>query len=536
MRGKTTVLDAVALAIGGHIPRHGKSNAKLASVIGANSESASLRATFSDGRAIRWSLKKTASGSLTKKAEKSEFSQHLIDPELFFTAKQNERIVAIQSALGIRIDIIKELSRLVPSRWQSKKAEAGEWIEETTAFLKEEIKALNDNIKRQDVTIQGLVQHEGEEPPDRSQELASARAQLEDLIRKAAVAEQFIKSLEDGISSRADVPYGLSRPMTDPFSDRDMAIARDALSSAIQLARDADNSRAELEMFNDASLEECPHCGAGKSHWSTGFLTGLEKKADDLRLFIANAPTEDDINLLKSKVDEIERVNQEWEAYNEEARSINDACKKRAEAERSLMKEKASLAAIELDRSIIDKKIADLELSESKSADARAAKKLRERCIAERDDSQKEKDRCAESLASLTSEVAALSQRIMSPVIEKASRFTDGILPGPLVASGFDIGYTSSSGDFVPLDGFSGTERIAASAGVQAALMLPSDPRIIMVDEFQRVVGDKRSRLLSNMANAIQDGLIDQVIVAGANIEFTAMNSNAKVHIATIQL
>lgn len=496
MTGKTTILDAITLAIGGYIPRLGKSHAKLSPLIGVGLDNAFATAYLDSGEEIGWSLSRDASGALKKQHAATDSSQIIVDPEAFLSAKKSERIMAIQNALGLKTDLIAELSRGINPAWRSWKKDAGDWIEDTTEIIKMAVKAAKENRDRQIATIGAMAQHVGEAVAFNTETLSALRDAEIRAAKVHAVAEQRLANLKREEPVKLEPEDGDQIPV-------DHAALLKGLNDKLVKTREHNDLVMEL---NGAIGAKCPICGADHKHWDEERREEIEHRANSIRAEL-NGDTElHDEGGIAAKIEEMERrrdrrarlvARSAWEASIAEALSAFDAALAEYDAA------KASRVSYENDT--------------AKAAEQAASASLLRKCEQERDLAAKEVEDGSTALSGLIARINLVSGQIMGGVIKKAAPICAGLLPGPLISNGFDIGYAGQHG-FVPMEAFSGMERIVATAAIQVALMTKDDPRILMIDEVQRIDASNLKILLKNIEFAITCNILDQAVLAGTGI------------------
>lgn len=100
----------------------------------------------------------------------------------------------------------------------------------------------------------------------------------------------------------------------------------------------------------------------------------------------------------------------------------------------------------------------------------------------------------------------------LKPLLDLCNKVCDGILPGPVTIIGTDIG-AMTEGGLVTLDTLSGAETVALGAALQIAIAKGSEFPIVLIDELNRFAGKKHVRFVENLARALADGDVDQIIV-----------------------
>lgn len=96
-------------------------------------------------------------------------------------------------------------------------------------------------------------------------------------------------------------------------------------------------------------------------------------------------------------------------------------------------------------------------------------------------------------------------------LLKVANSICADILPAPLAYHEGDIGYFSKSG-FVKHSAFSGTERALAYAAISAALSAGAQFKLLILDELGRLTSENQAKACQCFADAVETGLLDQVI------------------------
>lgn len=101
--------------------------------------------------------------------------------------------------------------------------------------------------------------------------------------------------------------------------------------------------------------------------------------------------------------------------------------------------------------------------------------------------------------------------KIFKPLLAIAGPICAGCLPTPLDHKGLDFGRYEGA-HFISFDTFSKSEKMAAFAGISAALAA-QNAGILIIDEFNNLDAAKRERFLANLSEAIRTDQIAQAIL-----------------------
>jgi hypothetical protein len=106
------------------------------------------------------------------------------------------------------------------------------------------------------------------------------------------------------------------------------------------------------------------------------------------------------------------------------------------------------------------------------------------------------------------------------PILATVALFTRNILRHPLEFREGELGY-SRNGAWISYRTFSGTEQAIAFAAFQAALAVRAPVRVAILDELGRLDRANKEQLFANVLAALKAGVLDQFI--GLDTEFTAI-------------
>lgn len=111
---------------------------------------------------------------------------------------------------------------------------------------------------------------------------------------------------------------------------------------------------------------------------------------------------------------------------------------------------------------------------------------------------------------------AEMIEAVFGKLLAIANQITHEILPSPLAFLDGEVG-RYQEGRFVRHRVFSGTEKALTYIAIAAALSSQAKFKLLILDEIGRLDEGNRVRVLYNLAQAREKGIVDQVIVAGTN-------------------
>jgi energy-coupling factor transporter ATP-binding protein EcfA2 len=177
----------------------------------------------------------------------------------------------------------------------------------------------------------------------------------------------------------------------------------------------------------------------------------------------------------------IEAARKAWEG----AKALKDAAKQSSDA--------LAAAKAEHDRFLADRR----RLTELETAVADAEKKVT----------------AAKALAAWAkAKSLETTVEAMKPLLELCNAVCAGVLSGPVVIDGTDIG-VQADGGVIALETLSGSEAVALGAALQIAIASRADVRIVLIDELNRFAGERHERFIDNLAAVLAAGHVDQVVV-----------------------
>lgn len=524
--GKTSIMDAIALALTGSVPRLGSSGAKLEPVI--NGTKASCRLGLSDGTSRTFDITKGAKGQISKKSSSKEsLSPIIIDASLFTGAKPADRIAMIQSAVGHKGNLLQTLAKVIfdtgiSTGLISHSKDPGEWIAETTDLLKTEDREQGDIYDRLTAVVQTVaIESAGDVPIYDAKAHAQATASHREALLKSGQLQAEIENLERTLGAGEPVkPTQERRADIQDASEHlnNLRLKKSQMSQAISIA---ESNKKKIAGWQSQSAGVCSVCGSSHEHWSSEVQASRKSELEKIKGYIAAAEkliaacsTDDEYDDLEASINDAEqeaRLQYEWQAYNY-AKAAYDTARSSLSA-----KEGAHLGLAKVIETL-EAEIALYKQNELAAAAAQSEVAASARRKAEREMANERSNKAKAALKALKDEVNNQSNKLMGPILKIANTITKGILPAPVEASNFALGY-SRDGAWVPLDGFSGAETAVALSSIQAALLSENDIKTIIVDEAQKLDPVMFVNFLHNLEKSIEKGDIEQAIIIGSNLD-----------------
>lgn len=529
--GKTAIIDAISLALAGYIPRLGKSGDKLEPVIGKSMKAVAV-ANLSEGLPRAFSIEKKPNGAVSKtSSHKEPLTPFVIDSSLFLAAKPAERITMIQNAAGVdpsSLNIIhNSICKEIPlaKKYLSKSTDLGDYATESDANLAQAIKESKASLDRQRKALAAQIEHCDATPVQYSEQ------EHQDL-------KKTIRLLEGVVSANESLINLHSQPITNPVAPEgsppqsDINTLRESLEKLMKEKsrlnaeyREADAAKDALSHITTKENEPCPTCGAHKEHWAKS--PNDSREIEVMREKASRLDTiSDDLDAIEIEISAIVpelRSAQEWDAYTKAAATYEAEEKRRTE---ELVQCQGLLAKSQAELNALRPKLEAMD----KCRDLWVAHKTQEEQASRMKDEAGQMEAEIEMLKKardlVKSNITHLSNSMMEPILEKARKFTDGIMP-PLVSANFRIGYIED-GQWVPLEAFCGSEMAVATAALQAALQTQGDLKTIIIDEAQRIDPELLTIFARNIERAIATGVIEQAIIVGSRLQDAAKDFQIK--------
>jgi hypothetical protein len=489
--GKTTITDAIKLALLGYLPGLDKTAAGVFEL--ASGDDLKAAVILDNGQAVGHVWERKA-GRISKRdsvpLDWPEQPVAVLDASAYFGLSDRGKIEYLFRATAVEGNIIDELERL--------RASVG-------PDLAREIVARGNGANSiqkwldEAVTSAEALRSEASATATRLRALQQGTVQLGDYSNPPPVdlparIEEKGLALEAARGKLRDLERGQRDALTDnPDSER-------ASREAGKLSG-LKSSRQQLEREREAAAESwrkrlafkgvCPMCGSDSENWRAGAekmrdeqLTGFERRAQSL-------------------IEETDRV-----------RTLVDnlgAKAERADA-RTRKKYAAAIEDAELVVAELTQAVADLNKQQYRYGEYVAERRRLDEARTKVDEYERREKALRSAKLGLVARKAALLEKTFGPIMATLAIFTKGLLVAPLEFREGELGYVRNGGGWVPYRTFSGTEQAVAFAAFQAALASRAPVRIAILDELGRLDTPNKARLFANIGAALKAGVVDQFI------------------------
>ena len=501
--GKTTIIDAIKLALLGYHPGLDKTAAGVFEL--ASGDNLKAAVVLANGQIVGHSWERKGARISKRDSVPLDWPEQpvaVLDPAAYFGLSDRGKIeylfgiapvvgsiVAEQKALEASVGpaVAEEIARLVDDRHGVQK-----WLDEAVMTAETLRSEAARSAKQFRDLQQGTVKlGDYSEPPpvdlpqqiaDKSRALDEARAKLRTLERE----------LRDAL---LDDPDG-ARAAKEAGKLQELGSSRSQLNREREHAADEWRKRLKFKGV-------CPMCGSDSENWRAGAekmrdeqLAGFERRAEALREETERVSTLVD-NLGKKSDRTLARTKKKYQAQIDEA---------------------------ELGIAELTQAVADLNKQQYRYGEYVAERRrLTEARTEVEENERREKSFRAAKLA-LVERKAGLLVATFGPILATVELFTKNILAAPLTLREGELGYTRNGG-WIPYRTFSGTEQAVAFAAFQAALAARAPVRIAILDELGRLDPENKRRLLENVLAALQANVIDQFI--GLDTEAPALGQRS---------
>jgi len=508
--GKTSILDSLTLALLGYIPRLGKTNEKLSSVIGWSGVLDIQAELWSNlDPSLLYKRKFRLSGNevdgYKKSADKEPLCSAAFDARLFLNSGPTARIEIIQRALGAQLAIspadVRNIIQkaITDAKGQHVLSKGKPSLNESLDLWWDEVagqtKVLTDQIAR--YAGSALTNMEtSESPPEYSaDEHARVTKSRNELDARLADIDHRLNA--------QDVEIQRSQAILEAFSFTDEGEITKLTLKLEELRRQSIEIAGKMVECEskDSGDRKCPTCGQGVRHTveQSDEWHNLDQKSVEIAGSIAEL--EDELSgmkppALKAKHDDIikggEAAILELQTLREQTLTFLDT------ANAALADYEAQEAALrawdtkqELDKQVQrSREQAEINLEAMKAAKAALDKLYKES-----------------------------TEKVLGPVMGVANQLLVGILPRPLTHRGFNLGYWTPEEKWVPIEGFCGAEEAAATIAFTAALASTDKLKIAILDEVGNLDERILKRFIVNLEQAIKHKTLDQVFLAGVRID-----------------
>lgn len=508
--GKTSILDSLTLTLAGHIPRLGKSNEKLSSVIGYTG--------VLDIQAELWSnldpsllykrkfrLAGNEEDGYKKTADKEPMCSSAFDARTFLSSGPTARIEIIQRALGASLaisaaDVRKVVQQaIIEAGGQHILSKGKVSLNESLDLWWDEVaqqsKMLSEQIARYAGSALTDMETSDSPPPYSKEDHDASFKKCSDLLAQLAEIDSKINSCNTEIHRAKAVLEAFD------FAD-DSHITKLTIKLEDLRRQSIDNAGKMSECeTKDVGNHKCPTCGQDVRHtveqsdeWHrldeksveiAGSIADLEDELSRLKPPAIKAEKE---AIIKSKEDEVLELRNRHQDIGEKLDSASAECE-------SFNGQKVALDAWDKKRELNaqvqrSREQAEINLESMKSAKSELDKLYKES-----------------------------TEKVLGPVMGVANQLLVGILPHALTHRGFNLGYWLPEGKWVPIEGFCGAEEASATIAFTAALASTEKLKVAILDEVGNLDERILKRFIANLEQAIKHKTLDQVFLAGVRID-----------------
>lgn len=503
--GKTTILDSITLALIGHIPRLGKTNEKLSSLIGW-SGAMDIQAEI-NGAKRKFRLSGNEVDGYKKTADKTSLCSAAFDAKLFLNSGPTARIEIIQRALGstvgdsVHATTIREavqkviaeaggnfvLSKAKPSLNDSLDLWWGEVVNQ--------FKMSSDMVQR--YAASALTDMEtSDSPPEYSKDdHDSEYRKYMELTNEQEFIDRAITSCEIEIQKAQAVLDAFQ------FSDEsEIARLQELLEKKRRQSIENAARMSEIQVQGDG-VKSCPTCGQSIRHTVTQCDEWHNLDAKSVEIDGAIAELEDEIKMMKPPA-----IKTEKEAIIKKSSEE----KNRLESLKADVGDKLNESAAACDQY-------------KEQADALRAWDEKQKLNAGVQRSREQAETNLNSMRLAKVELDKLykesTEKVLGPVMGVANQLLEGILPHPITHRGFNLGYWTTEKTWVPIEGFCGAEEASATIAFTAALASTENLKIAILDEVGNLDSNTLGVFCRNLEKAVRSKILDQVFLAGVRIE-----------------
>jgi hypothetical protein len=392
-------------------------------------------------------------------------------------------------------------------------------IRQDIALIEKELDSYNRNVERRTELISATK---------------APVAEPKDLAEQIKEIDKAIATIDDGIKS-VDAKLAKLRPK--------WGSANTSLKTAKANTDDVHKRIKEL-----SKLECCPFCKGAQENWKASLLGGYQDEFDKAALAQAAAfetltKIENESKAETASKAEYEKQRKElgtkratlnsryttemaaFNTYNQnvaELKGMNASAPQPDVVRLTDLKSREAIEAAELGR------LEPLDRDFSAYKNARESMKKLEATMLEFQGFEEFFKKCAAEILAVQQDFVGIA---FGGILEKARALTDGILRAPLEFRDGDLGMTVETG-WVSHEVFSGTEEALAYAAFSVALAQQAPIKVVLIDEMDRLRGDRRKMLVERMLELTSKGVIDQFI--GVSID-PAIYDSSKVNIIRVE-
>jgi DNA repair exonuclease SbcCD ATPase subunit len=498
--GKTTIIDAIKLALLGYHPGLDKTAGGVMEL--ASGDELKAAVVLDSGQVVGhvWTR---AGGRITKRdsvpLDWPEQPVAVLDAAAYFGLSDRGKVEylfkvakvegTIEQARGL-LDTYGPAIGLEIAGKVSVAAPLQKWLDGALTVVEALRSEAAANAKRFQMTQQGTAQlSDFSTPPpiDLPEQIKTKEAELE-------TARSKLRDLERG---RAASVREATNAEEVEAAERKLAEIT-AHKTVVERERTAATEKwRKLLSFKGV----CPMCGSDSEAWHKG----AEKMRDQELANIARR-----IEAVTEEIQTKQTLVDNW-------RKKADRAKARAQKKHATEIEASELTVAELTQSL-----ADLNKQQYRYGEYVAERRRLEAARTEAETAEKRQKAFGGIKLKLLEAKARLLEATFGPILKTVEIFTRGILRQPLEFADGELGYRRNGG-WVPYRTFSGTEQAVGFAAFQAALASRAPVPVAILDELGRLDRPNKARLLENVLDALKSGVIHQFI--GVDTELTTPKS-----------
>lgn len=573
--GKSTLTDAIRLALSGYIPAIGKANALLWRALAGNPDkegTMEVQVGFDTGRTSKLTFSRNKKGAVSVDGAVPAdlaLDPMLLDVRKFFGMTAAQRIELIFAASGAKGIVHEELAEQLGAiqanpvavrdqvlRRITNEIEVSDMSADTLmADWKDKLKDVKASHKLAFGAFAGMTlptripkMPQGLDALNAKRDALNAkRGELAALLRqdsREAQLREAIKRLNENLSvlrtAAAELPELPDEAPERPGLIDDYEMAKDEIASLkerISFVRQ-EYSRLTAELTALEGVTICPHCGetGGVERARTSLRTRLREAHDSeadavQKLEEASAPFMD-----------LKTVTAEWQEamreFNELREKHADFQRRIAGAEQSLSETKTELDGLVGNRAAqvekLTAEVAELPAVEKELDEAQAAKVACDeykKLVEQRTKREEQALALAcevevynQAITALNAHVAKRGEEAFGKVLQLSDAFTKGLLNSPLEFLDGELGRRVSKADrdagimapigaWISRESFSGTEELLAMAGFGLALARMAPFVLVILDEMGWLTTERRKAVATRMCELLKAGTVHQVIM-----------------------
>lgn len=582
--GKTTIADAIRLALSGYLPGVGKTGGDLFNALAGNPDEPGevfAEVTMDNGRSASLKLTKSVKGSVSTEGAPPvdmALAGPLLDVRAFFTMKAADRVAAIFQASGVAsIDtegVEKALWEITANPAKVRDAEVRRLIElAKTEFGKAApqvaVSTLLDKIgvqlkeaKAKAKVLSGAfagmklpatmpTEPKGmEELEAKRTALLEIQGRITEMKRRESGLENLKATLaeaEKNLEAAKEVLAKATKPGEPPKPPELLEAYTNARPQLAQLSGELDELTTEEASLREQlkSLEGvtvCPTCGAqrdlskvteGLRSRLTGITEAVKKQTDALAA--AEAPFEGIETVAASYEVAIEEHGNAVKAFEDIVANADSLASMVAKLKEELARSRGAspdeIAKLEACVSELPAVEAERQKLQVQAEDWRAYQKV----IADRE--KAETDMLAEDCRvtvldgaqkAVNKLLKTAAEEAFGEVLKLSHAFTEGLLQSPLEFRNGELGRRGNDGGWITHESFSGTEQLLAYAGFAVALARTAPFKLVVLDEMGRLAPDRRAAVAKRMVELTKAGTVDQVLMIDATPPGSAFTKSGK--------